>query len=372
MGRRVNIPIFIPHEGCPHACVFCNQRAITGADGSVSNGITSNGSASNGSASNGSASRDIVPEIDAALATVEDGAETEIAFFGGSFTGIPREQMRRLLDCAYRYVREGKVTSIRLSTRPDYIDDDILNELNAYGVRHIELGIQSMDDRVLRAAGRGHTAACTRTACEKILSHGFVLGGQMMVGLPGSTPENEEQTAREICRMGAAEARIYPVAVFRDTPLYRRMRAGSYTPLSVEQAADRAAAVYRIFLERGVTVLRVGLHSGQALSDPEQAVAGATHPAMGELCEGRLYGQVLLAELQASSFPDLPFDLVIHCPRGEVSKAAGHRGENKEKLARFLEEKGAPLCRIRFEEQALLPFHVRLSFRLRQKKTEKP
>ena len=208
--KHVNIPIFIPHLGCPNDCVFCNQRSISGRayfdEGSVEG------------------------EIESALSTVSSDSEVEIAFFGGSFTGIDRSLMLRLLDTATRFVNQGRVSSIRLSTRPDYISSEVLDLLSNYPVRDIELGIQSMDDKVLAAAKRGHLAKDSERACALIKQYGFSLVGQMMTGLPKSTPESEIMTARRICDMGADGARIYPTMVFYKTELESMMIGGEYTP----------------------------------------------------------------------------------------------------------------------------------------------
>lgn len=269
-----NIPIFIPHLGCPHQCVFCNQHSISGcADFDE---------------------REVPRQIDAALGTLPPDAETEIAFFGGSFTGIDRGLMLRLLELASGYVERGRVSCIRLSTRPDLIDREILDVLRRYPVRTVELGLQSTDDRVLLASRRGHTAAQAEQACREVVNAGFSLVGQMMIGLPGSTPESERKTAEFICRAGAASARIYPTVVFADTPLAKLTENGSYIPLSVSDAVCRAADVLEIFLAHSVQILRIGLCASESLSSPEMAIAGPNHPALGELvwnevCYRRLY-----------------------------------------------------------------------------------
>lgn len=359
--KHVNIPIFIPHEGCPNGCIYCSQRTITGCTAP--------------------ADRDIRPEIDRALATVarQDDAsaektetEAEIAFFGGSFTGIDRKVMIRLLRDAAGYLADGRAASIRISTRPDYIDGEVLSILAAYGVKHIELGIQSTDDEVLRRAARGHDAACAKNACRAVCAAGFVLGGQMMLGLPGSTPEAECRTARDICRWGAREARIYPTVVFSDTPLCELAKSGAYAPLTLDDAVCRAAACYEIFLDAGVNVLRVGLQAADTLSPASSGAvyAGAAHPAFGELCESALYRTRLLAALEAQlsdrnaigeAAAGGPFTLTVACAPGAASKAAGHGGTNRAALADALFRRGFPRCRIRFvETSGVLPFMPRL------------
>ena len=196
MKSHRNIPIFVPHLGCPNMCVFCNQKKISGHEKADFSSVKD--------------------EIEKALETVPADCEVQIAFFGGSFTGIDREDMIYLLETAKEFIDRGRVDSIRLSTRPDYIDEEILDILLKYKVKTIELGIQSMDDGVLLKSGRGHTAKDTERACALINSYGFELVGQMMTALPGSAPEKEIYTAKRICEMGAKGARIYPTVVVGD------------------------------------------------------------------------------------------------------------------------------------------------------------
>ena len=213
--RHINIPVFIPHLGCPNQCVFCNQRTISGVREFDPNSV-----------------RDI---IDEALSTVTRDDFVEIAFFGGSFTGIDRELMISLLDIAYSYVCDGRVTSIRCSTRPDYIDEEIIGILKKYRVCVVELGLQSTSDRVLEITKRNHSFADEARACKLIAESELKLVGQMMVGLPFGTEENERKTALDICRMGADGARIYPTVVFEETALEGLMRNGAYLPLTTEE-----------------------------------------------------------------------------------------------------------------------------------------
>ncbi len=302
MKTHRNIPVFIPQEGCPNACVFCSQKKITGVDRRA--------------------------ELDTFRSTVEKALEStwqesEIAFFGGSFTAIDRVRMTALLDAAYEYVKSGKVSGIRISTRPDFIDDEILSLLRDSGVTVIELGIQSVSDDVLLSSGRGHTALQSEIACRKIKDFGFRLGGQMMVGLPLSNRSLEVQTATAICDWGADETRIYPTVVFEDTPLYRMTLSGEYTPLSVEDGVTRCADCMEVFLSRGVRVLRVGLHASESLVS---APYGATHPAMGELVESEIYRRRISAGIGEQRGKRL----IIKVPASACSKAAGQHRANIE------------------------------------------
>jgi len=312
MARHVNIPIFIPHEGCRNECVFCNQRTITGVHNQDDSKVKE--------------------QIDKALSTIEDGAEVEIAFFGGSFTGIGVERMTNLCSVAYEYVKSGRVGSIRLSTRPDYIDGEILSILKKYGVTHIELGIQSMRQHVLDACKRGHTVFDTERACKLINEYGFILGGQMMVGLPCSTAEDEMYTAEKICEMGAKEARIYPCVVFSKTELCNMAENGLYTPISVEEAVERSAKVYHKLTTCGINVLRVGLQSSEALSDGSEVYGGAYHPAMGELVMSRVMLDKMLSSIdyykshKEINYHGKPF--TVECSRCDLSKVIGHKKSN--------------------------------------------
>lgn len=279
--------------------------------------------------------------IETALATVPHGIETEIAFFGGSFTGIDRDLMICLLEAAEAFVRTGRVQSIRLSTRPDYISDGILGLLSRYSVRVIELGLQSMDDKVLSACRRGHTAEQARTACRMITEAGFELVGQMMIGLPASTPDAEVRTAEELCAMGASAARIYPTVVFYETPLCQMVTDGSYTPLSVGDAVRRSVEVLRVFIRHGVPCIRIGLCASEELVDPERVMAGANHPALGELVWNEYYYREMTDALQAADL--LGRDVVLYVPEREVSKIAGQHRSNIERLLR---ETDTRVCKI--------------------------
>lgn len=320
MSRHVNIPVFIPHLGCPNQCVFCNQRTISGV-------------------------REFDPDmlsdiIERALSTVCDDDEVEIAFFGGSFTGIDRDLMVRLLDVAYAYVKSGKVQSIRCSTRPDYIDEEVLSILKSHGTRYIELGLQSTAENVLCASKRGHTREDEIKACKMIVDHGFKLIGQMMIGLPQATKEDELETARFIIEVGASGARIYPTVVFRDTELCEMTKRGDYTPLSVEEAVERSARVYSLFFENGLDVIRIGLCSSENLSADSTYYAGPNHPALGEMVMNRFYYEKILEKASLLSLTQEDI-LKIKVARGALSKAIGQKKTNKNLLTKKLCIKGA-------------------------------
>ena len=296
--------------GCPNQCVFCDQHAITGAHSFCMDSV-----------------RD---EIEAVLRTKGD-RECEIAFFGGSFTGIDRQLMLSLLDVAQEYVNAGKVRGIRMSTRPDYISPEICEILHRYTVSQVELGIQSFDDGVLERCRRGHTAQRAYEAVRLLRREGFSFVGQMMVGLPGADARSEIETAKTICAEGAQGARIYPCVVFRNTPLEEMTRWGEYVPLSVEEAVSRSAAVLRVFVDAGVPVLKIG-----------------------ELVRSRLYRDAVLAALDARSDSARGKTLAVYVPRGAVSAVSGHKKSNK---AVFEEKSGAKCVKI-LEKDELCGYNV--------------
>ncbi|MBO5897511.1 MAG: radical SAM protein [Clostridia bacterium] len=321
-ARHKTVPIFIPHMGCPHRCVFCDQCAISGhGEFDISC---------------------VQAEIETALATLAPDAEVEIAYFGGSFTAIDRSLMLALLRLAQTYVDAGQVSGIRFSTRPDAVSEDVLDALTPFTVSAIELGLQSMDDGVLAACRRGHTAAEARDACRRIVSRGYTLVGQMMLGLPASDADKEMATAREICDLGARAMRIYPTVVFDGTALAAMMRAGSYTPIDNAEAARRCAPILALLEERDVGLLRVGLCASETLSS-SRVVGGANHPALGELC----YGALFLARMEALLDGCVSTEGRVACfdiPRGKQSQALGQRRTNVRAL---IEHYGVSEVRVR-------------------------
>lgn len=269
MSARASIlPVFVPHLGCPHACVFCNQRRITGqlrpADAETVRKI-----------------------IQDAAALPRTGAKRQLAFYGGSFTAIDEAQQEELLQAAHEALERGEIDGIRLSTRPDAIDGTVLERLRRYGVETIELGAQSLDDEVLRRSGRGHTAADVKRASEMIKAAGFHLILQMMTGLPGDTPGRCVETARRIIRLQPDGVRIYPTVIVKDTALYELWRSGQYREHTVEDAVSVCARIVPLFEQAGIPVIRLGLNPTEELSGGD-AVAGAYHPALGELVKSRI------------------------------------------------------------------------------------
>ena len=321
--KHINIPIFIPHLGCPNQCVFCNQRSISG----VSSFDPAN----------------VTKIIDEALTTIPVGSDVEIAFFGGSFTGIDRTLMMDLLSMAYRYVERGAVSHIRCSTRPDYIDEDVLEILRRYGVRVIELGLQSTSENVLMATKRGHDFSSEVRACQMIVDGGFDLVGQMMIGLPQSTLEDELETARFIIGSGAVGARIYPTVVFNETELCQLARDGKYTPLELDEAVLRSASVLKLFLDAGIEVIRIGLCASENLSSVNTYFAGPNHAAIGELVENRIYYENITEKIKNKHL-DAGDVLKIYVKKGCLSKAIGQKKKNKFLLTKALNTENIVFC----------------------------
>ena len=313
--RHINIPVFIPHLGCPNNCVFCNQRTISG--------IQSFDPSDTGRI------------IDEALSTVSADDEVEIAFFGGSFTGIEFDLMTKLLQIAYSYIERGAVKSVRCSTRPDYIDENIISVLKRYGVSTVELGLQSIAPEVLRLSKRNHIVGDALRACKLIVDSGISLVGQMMIGLPGSTLENEIETARFIIDSGASAARIYPTVVFRGTELCDMAASGIYTPLSLDEAVTRSAAVLKLFRSSGVRVIRIGLCSSENLGSEETYFAGPNHPSLGELVENRLYFDDIYSQAKELKLKK-DDTLLVRVAPGTLSKAVGQKRKNKTLLTDML------------------------------------
>lgn len=330
--RHINIPIFIPHLGCPNACVFCNQRSISGK--------------------NRFDPARVEAEIEASLSTAGADDQVEIAFFGGSFTGIDRDLMTDLLARAERYVKEGRVLGIRLSTRPDYIDREVLEILSRYSVKTVELGLQSMDDGVLAASKRGHTAAQAVAACRLIKQYGFSLIGQMMIGLPASDTEKEVGTARALCELGVDGVRVYPTVVFEETELCEMAKSGEYSMLTLEDAVFRTKEVLKVFDEHNVPCIRVGLCASENLAS-DKVYGGANHSAIGELAMGEIYYERMCRLLERCG--DVTGKTVVfYVARGAVSRAVGQKRKNVERICK----KYSPLRVKVLEKNEILRYNI--------------
>lgn len=302
--KHASIPVFVPHLACPNQCVFCNQKRISGAEKPPEN-----------------------PYFmlrDAAERLSPKFTSADIAFFGGSFTGIRREDMITYLEAAKKVRQEfPQITGIRLSTRPDYINKEVLSVLLSYGVTAVELGVQSFDDGVLSASKRGHTAADTVMATALLRQFPFEVVFQLMPGLPGDTEKTVYNTAKKAVALKPDGVRIYPCVVVRDTPLEEAYQRGEFTPLSVEEAAEISADMVSLFRENGIKILRVGLHSSDLVQN-NGVVAGPFHPAFGEMTEQILYLRKIRKALAGHPNPAGKKVLVSVAP-GEISKAVGQK-----------------------------------------------
>jgi histone acetyltransferase (RNA polymerase elongator complex component) len=307
------IPVFIPESACPNRCIFCNQRFISGA----------------AKAPDAEETRSIIEKY---LQSIPSSAEQiEIGFFGGNFTGIPIYQQKQYLQMANEYYQQKKIHAVRLSTRPDYIDEERLSLLKEFHVQTIELGAQSMDDEVLQKCGRGHTAKNIMDASALIRSFGFNLGLQMMIGLPGDTPEKNINTAKKIIELGADNTRIYPLLVIKDTALQQMFHHGEYLPLTLDEAVEQTKKVYLLFEQAGVNILRVGLHPSEGLINGENIIAGPFHVSFRELVLTSIWKDLLLPYMKSQSQQGIR----ISVSSEEFNFAIGYDGTNKKQLQKF-------------------------------------
>lgn len=251
MKKQYIIPIFVPHLGCPNDCIFCNQKSISGQTKQVTKD-------------------DVNIIIEEHLKYIKENSKFEIAFFGGSFTGIDEAKQEELLSAAYEYIKQGRAKSIRISTRPDYIDKKTLKRLKKYKVKTIELGVQSANDYILKKAGRGHTFEDVKKASKLIRLYGFNLGHQMMVGLPESTNVDEINTAKELIKLKPKMVRIYPVLVIKNTKLEKDYNEGKYSPLTVVQAVETCKELVKLFVKKNIEIIRIGLQPTDTISNPQE------------------------------------------------------------------------------------------------------
>ncbi len=274
MTKYFTIPFFVLHKGCPNQCIFCDQNKITGEVGVTPERVAGT--------------------IEKYLKTmaVQD-AHIEVGFFGGTFTGLSMREQEEFLDKVQPFIEKGLVSGIRLSTRPDFIDKEILTFLNKKRVTCIELGVQSMSDEVLSLAKRGYTAKEVETASGMILDEEFSLGHQMMVGLPGSTFRDELFTAEKAKKLGASQVRIYPVIVIEGTELADLWKKNKYVPLSEDEAVERCGKLILYFESEGIKIIRCGLHPSEGLLDGSEYLAGPFHPSIRQKAESRIFGLML-------------------------------------------------------------------------------
>ncbi len=307
--KHGNISVFVPHNGCPHQCSFCNQRSITGVSFQPT-------------------PQDVHDAVKTALSS-KKAYDREIAFFGGSFTAIDRDYMVSLLEAASGYVKSGQVSGIRLSTRPDAVDDEVLGILKKYGVTSIELGAQSLCDEVLKANLRGHTARDVEETSRLIKERGFSLGLQMMTGLYKSTPERDVYTAERIIELHPDTVRIYPTVTMKGTMLASLYESGEYRPMELSESVDLCALLLKMFSRNNIEVIRLGLHYSDELV--RDMLFDNYHPAFRELCENKLMLERFL-QLRSGMGKLCGGYCTVYVHPSCVSKFTGQRRSNSNRL----------------------------------------
>ncbi len=304
-----NIPIFIPHLACPFTCVFCNQKHISGAQKAAE-------------------ISEIVSKIELNLSTIDATTSVvEVAFFGGSFTCLEIAEQKKYLEVVQPYLDSGKIKSIRLSTRPDYINEEILLFLKTMHVETIELGVQSMNKKVLKLSGRGHTAQDVIFASEMIKSEGFQLGLQMMIGLPGDTADICMETAQRLIGLHPDCVRIYPTLVIKNTELEQLFKDKKYQALSIEQAVEWTAPILSLFIQHHINVIKVGLHPSEGFDKGDKLIAGPYHPSFRELVMTKIWDD-LFKDISVDEHPDI----TISVPFDEYNNAIGYKATNRNHL----------------------------------------
>ncbi len=307
------IPVSIPHLGCPHKCVFCNQKRITGKI----TGVTPS---------------DIRDTVEFFLKFRKGKEVVEVAFFGGTFTGLPSFLQEEFLEVVRPYIEKGYVHHIRLSTRPDYIDNNILSFLKNYGVRVIELGVQSLIDNVLQLSQRGHNVEDVEKASRLIKESGFLLAHQIMPGLPGDTRETVLKTVRKSIKMKPDMVRIYPTLVLKDTELYNMYKSGEYKPLSLRETIYLVSISYLYYTAHNIKIIRVGLQTTEEINE-KNIVAGPYHPSIGELIKSQVYLWMVLYFLKI--IEDGSSSLTLYANRKTMSYLAGYRGWNFKEIGKL-------------------------------------
>jgi len=321
MKKEYIIPIFVPNLGCPNDCTFCNQKKISGEQKQVT-------------------AEDVRKTVEYYLKNFKDDSKyVEIAFFGGSFTGIDKDKQIELLEAANEFIKSKQVSSIRISTRPDYIDRKTLKLLKKYHVKTIELGVQSSNDYILKKSKRGHTFKNVVKASKLIRFYGFTLGHQMMVGLPESTEHDEINTARDLIKLKPKIVRIYPVLVIKGTELAREYSKGDYTPLTVEQAVERCKEIAYMFRKKNINIIRIGLQNTSEITSPEEdgseVLAGPFHPAFRQLVEGAMWYDSIAEKIKNINSKVKKIEIVVN--PANVNDVIGHKKVNIQKLKDFYE-----------------------------------
>ena len=314
--KQYIIPIFVPHLGCPNDCTFCNQRKISGQ---LKN-VTEN---------------DVRDTIEFYLKNFkEKKSYIEVAFYGGSFTGIDVDIQEKLLQTAYEYIKNKSIDGIRISTRPDYISKPILKRLKKYKVKTIELGVQSTNDYVLKSCKRGHTYQDVVIASKLIRRFGFNLGHQMMVGLPESSEQDDLKTANDLIKLKPKMIRIYPVLVIKDTELEQEYKNGNYEPLTVNQAVERCKELCYLFGKKKIDIIRIGLQNTDTICSPtnngSEVVAGPYHETFRQLVESSIYYDSIVEKIKKINTKAKEITITVN-PQN-VNNAVGYKRENINKI----------------------------------------
>lgn len=331
---QYTIPIFIPHLGCNNECVFCNQRKITGLDSSVTIDDVEN----------------IINEYLEYFKDKVKDKKVEVAFFGGSFTGIPIQKQEEYLKVANRYLREKVVDSIRISTRPDYITPKILSMLRKYNVGTIELGVQSMDDEVLKASKRGHTILDVIRASRLIHTFGMNLGIQIMIGLPKSTLEKEINTIKKVLKLKPKVLRIYPVYVLKESKLYDMYLQKKYIPLNLEDAVDRVYNVLNECRKTDVKVIRIGLQTTSEITASNTEIVGPICDNFAEYALARIVLEQIekyIFNNNLNNLKDYRVILNVTVPSKYISVVVGPKKINKI----YLKEKYNVVLKVKGEDR---------------------
>ena len=316
MKKQYIIPIFVPHLGCPNDCIFCNQKSISGQKSNMTK----------------EKAKEIIENY---LKSIDkENAQIEIAFFGGSFTAIEEERQEELLQVASEFVKSGQVSSIRVSTRPDAIDKNILKRLKKYKVKTIELGVQSSNNYILKRINRGHTFEDVKRAAKLIRWNGFRLGVQMMVGLPESTTIDEINTAKELIKLKPKMVRIYPVLVIKNTPLEKELEKGTYKPLTVVQAVEVCKEIVRLFHDKNIDIIRIGLQPTDEISEPgsekSEVVAEPYHPAFRQLVESAMWYDAIVGKIKRLNVKVKEVEVTVNPV--DANNVIGHKKENVKNL----------------------------------------
>lgn len=319
MKKQYIIPIFVPHLGCPNDCIFCNQKSISGQKKHTTK-------------------EEAKKIIDNYLESIKnENAKIEIAFYGGSFTAINEKVQEELLGVAHQYIKQGKVESIRISTRPDAINKETLKRLKKYKVKTIELGVQSANNYILNRANRGHNFESVKKASKMIRWSGFNLGHQMMVGLPESTRIDEINTAKALIKLKPKMVRIYPVLVVKNTKLEKDYNEGKYEALSLVQAVEVCKELVRMFEDKNIEVIRVGLQNTDEISEPgseqSEVVAGPYHPAFRQLVESGMWYDAIVEKIKKLNVKVKEVEVTVNPI--DSNNVIGHKKENVKKLKEF-------------------------------------